>query len=103
MPSVRGELSGSSRAISDFDTTACTAAERAKPRTSAQRISHVIKNAKWRASAIALPIDAISIVSSRLCGPVRSWIRSDGAALRPDADQMRVPDRAVVGLQEVHL
>ncbi len=47
--SVRGEASGSSLRISRFDTTACTAAESAKPRTSAQRISHVMPNAKLSA------------------------------------------------------
>src|SRR5262245_54690248 len=62
---VRGESSGSRRVISDFDTTDCTAAERANPSTSAHRISQVIPiemlNA-W-ASAPASP-DAISAVNA---------------------------------------
>jgi hypothetical protein len=44
-----GESSGSSRLISRFDTTACTAPDRAKPRMSAHRISQNIANARLRA------------------------------------------------------
>jgi len=51
MTSDLGESSGRSRVISFFETTACTAAESAKPITSAHRISHVIANAKLSASA----------------------------------------------------
>ena len=47
--SVRGEASGKSLRISLFDTTACTAAESAKPSTRAQRISQVMPNAKLNA------------------------------------------------------
>src|SRR6266511_4236146 len=46
----RGESSGMSRRISLFDTTACTAPERAKPRISAQRISQNMPKAKLSAS-----------------------------------------------------
>src|SRR6266542_1527837 len=53
MAIVRAESSGSRRGISDFDTTACTAAERANPSTRAQRISHVIPNAMFSAWASA--------------------------------------------------
>jgi hypothetical protein len=49
MASDRGESSGSSRLISRFDTTACTAPDRAKPRMSAQRISQNIAKARLRA------------------------------------------------------
>src|SRR5919197_1366735 len=45
IPSERGESSGSRRRISDFDTTACTAPESAKPRINAHRISQNIPNA----------------------------------------------------------
>src|SRR6476646_1560544 len=47
--SVRGESSGRSLRISRFDTTACTTAERPKPRMSAQMTSHVIPNANENA------------------------------------------------------
>src|SRR5947209_20573454 len=40
--SERGESSGNSLLISDFDTTAWTTPESANPRISAQRISHVM-------------------------------------------------------------
>src|SRR2546426_668843 len=50
---VRGESSGSSRVISDFETSAWTAADNANPRTSAHRISHVIPNEML--SACAMP------------------------------------------------
>ncbi len=52
MPIERGESSGSSRRISPFETTACTAPESAKPRISAHRISQNIPNAKLSASLI---------------------------------------------------
>ena len=54
--SERGELSGRSRRISRFETTACTVAERAKPRISAQRISQVIPNVKLSARQTSCPI-----------------------------------------------
>src|SRR5207247_4567716 len=44
--SVLGESSGSSRRISLFETTACTAPERAKPRMSAHSTSQVMPKAK---------------------------------------------------------
>src|SRR5438128_7020650 len=49
MLSDRGESSGRSRLICDFETTACTAAERPKPRIRAQRISQNIAKASPRA------------------------------------------------------
>src|SRR2546427_6000517 len=69
MPSERGESSGSSRLISDLDTTAWTTAESPKPSTSAQRISQNIENAKCSASTIAPGTDAMKIKAlSRSCG-----------------------------------
>src|SRR4029453_11683559 len=50
---VLGESSGKSWVISDFDTTDCTAADRAKPSTSAHRISHVMPNEMLSACASA--------------------------------------------------
>jgi hypothetical protein len=41
-----GASSGSNRPISPLETTACTTADSANPRTRAHRISHVIENAK---------------------------------------------------------
>ena len=41
-----------------METTACTTADSANPRTSAHRISHVIANAKSSASAIDVRNDA---------------------------------------------
>src|SRR5215213_2967827 len=46
----RGESSGSRRVISAFETTACTAAERAKPSIRAHKISQAIPKAMERAS-----------------------------------------------------
>jgi hypothetical protein len=40
--SERGESSGSRRVISRFDTTACTAPDKANPRISGHRMTHVI-------------------------------------------------------------
>src|SRR5438105_13633547 len=71
MASVRGESSGSSRVISPLETTAWTTPERAKPRTSAHKISHVIPKAMLRACATPPPIDASTITTS----PVRRVAR----------------------------
>src|SRR6058998_768344 len=62
--SVRGESSGRSRLISDFETTAWTIADNPKPRTSAHRISQNIANAKPRAapSAVSTPAMVTSSV-----------------------------------------
>src|SRR6185437_11302697 len=61
--SERAESSGSSRRISPLATTACTAAESAKPRISAHRISQNIPKAKESASPrlvrTATSIDAL--------------------------------------------
>jgi hypothetical protein len=59
----RAESSGRSRRISRFETTACTTAERKKPRISAHRISQNIPNAKLSASRIALTMSAASCTS----------------------------------------
>src|SRR5207253_11098922 len=50
---VRGESPGRRRLISDFETTACTTAEIANPRMSAQPLSQVIAAARPNASATA--------------------------------------------------
>src|SRR3989442_12448284 len=66
--SVRGESSGRSRLISDFETTDWTIADNPKPRTSAHRISQDIANAKPRAVPIAVstPVMVASVVGSCL-------------------------------------
>jgi hypothetical protein len=46
-----GESSGKRRVISAFETTACTTAERAKPKIRAHRISQAIPKAMERASS----------------------------------------------------
>jgi hypothetical protein len=56
MASVRGESSGKSRRISALETTACTAAERAKPRISAHRIFQNMPKAKLNASSSSPPM-----------------------------------------------
>src|SRR3989442_1319325 len=65
--SVRGESSGRSRLISDFETTAWTIADNPKPRTSAHRISQDIANAKLIAApiAVAIPVIVTSFASER--------------------------------------
>src|SRR5439155_27273595 len=65
--SVRGESSGRSRLISDFETTAWTIADNPKPRTSALRISQDIANAKLIAApiAVAIPVMVTSFASER--------------------------------------
>src|SRR5207237_739195 len=57
---VRGESSGRTRLISDFETTACTTAEIANPRMSAQPISQVIAAASPNASATAFTTSGMS-------------------------------------------
>ncbi len=64
----RGESSGSRRVISDFDTTACTAPDRANPRTSAHRISHVIPPVKLSASRISPPTEPTAAVACPMSG-----------------------------------
>src|SRR5919197_810535 len=59
--SERGESSGSSRLISALETTACTAPDSAKPRTSAHRISQHMANARpsaWPAAPSTVPMAA---------------------------------------------
>src|ERR671930_572498 len=59
--SERGESSGSSRLISALETTACTAPDSAKPRTSAHRISQHMANARpsaWPAAPSTVPMVA---------------------------------------------
>ena len=60
IPSERAESSGSRRVISALETTACTAAERAKPSIRAQSISQNMPKASDRASS-KLPIRPISL------------------------------------------
>jgi hypothetical protein len=54
----RGRSCGRSRAISRWETTACTTAESAKPRISGHRISHPMANAMLSARKIASIIDS---------------------------------------------
>ena len=58
----RGEESGSSRLISPFVTTACTTPDRAKPRTSAHRISHPIVSAIDSAETSACAMEDMGAV-----------------------------------------
>src|SRR5215217_6825081 len=58
IPSERAESLGRRRVICALETTACTAAESAKPKMRAQRISQNIPKAKERASS-KLPITLI--------------------------------------------
>jgi len=55
----RGESSGRSLVICDLVTTACTAADKAKPRISAHKISQAIPNARERASKKAFTMAAL--------------------------------------------
>src|SRR5437773_9067815 len=71
--SVRGESSGRSRLISDFETTAWTIADNPKPRTSAHRISQNIANAKPRAAPIAVSTPAM--VTSSVPGSRHRGVR----------------------------
>src|SRR5204862_7502718 len=71
MASDLGESSASSLVISRFDTTACTMAERANPRTSAHRISQVIPNARFRAWATAAGTEATAMESDVPAGSTR--------------------------------
>src|SRR5213594_3207004 len=77
MASDRGESSGSNLVISRFDTTACTIADRANPRTSAHRISQDIPKARFRAWAIAPGMEATTMTSDMPAGPTRDV---DGSA-----------------------
>src|SRR5205823_1107186 len=60
----RGESSGSSRLISDFDTTAWTTADKPNPRINAHSTSHVIDAERWSARTIAPPTVANAIIRS---------------------------------------
>src|SRR5439155_16913084 len=62
--SVFGESSGRSRRISRFETTACTAPERAKPRISAHSTSPVMPNAKLSARQSSCLTATATITSS---------------------------------------
>src|SRR6202011_1639313 len=53
---VRGRSSGSKRLISSWETTACTTAERPKPRINAHKISQPIAKAMPRAWTIGSAI-----------------------------------------------
>src|SRR5205823_4156257 len=62
--SVFGESSGRSRRISRFDTTACTAADSAKPRISAHSTSQVIPKAKLSARHSSCPTATARIMGT---------------------------------------
>src|SRR6266511_1748330 len=75
----RGESSGSSRPISALDTTAWTAPEIAKPRVSAQRISHAMAAARlsaWPSASstimcVSRPVVSVVTSGSRQWAPTR--------------------------------
>src|SRR6266567_3198255 len=82
MASVRGRLSPSSRTIDSRRTTACTMADRPKPRIRAQRISQVIEPAIARACSAACQ----ALIAQRRYGALAGEPASaDGARCWPGA------------------
>src|SRR5213594_4353273 len=97
--SVRGESSGRSRLISDFETTAWTIADNPKPRTSAHRISQNIANAKPRAapSAVSTPAMVTSVVRGRSPQPLPAQTLSSAPGSRHRGVRQRACVRKAVG------
>src|SRR6058998_209562 len=97
--SVRVESSGRSRLIADFETTAWTIADNPKPRTSAQRISQDIANAKPRAAPIAVSTPAMvtSVVRGRSPQPLPAQTLSSAPGSRHRGVRQRACVRKAVG------
>src|SRR6266705_1946137 len=97
--SVRGESSGRSRLISDFETTAWTIADNPNPRTSAHRISQNIANATPRAAPIAVSTPAMvtSVVRGRSPQPLPAQTLSSAPGSRHRGVRQRACVRKAVG------
>src|ERR1700760_936936 len=96
--SVRGRSSPSSRTIVDRRTTACTTADNANPRISAQAISHVIDPAidrAWMIACMSVPPAELYTPRGYLSGGVKQRVEhhpDGGLAVTPaTADREDVP------------